>query len=183
MFFTFANGYLRKLKWSRTHLNRQVDLEKKEFLVTKTLGIVWIAEDKFSFWFSQPKSTFQVNLTLLKKEPRVNKSRTTSGDIKPNFYTKVKRSCQKVSLEKPENLKRKFYQRKEDGIWRRRTLTRMLTVTTQTLLGVNRRVTQTQTSTHDQRYRIQSKGRRHNVFQKKLEYLKTNSAFPARVSY
>lgn len=47
---------------------------------------------------------------------RVNKSRTTSGDIKPNFYAKVKRSCQKVSLEKPENLKRKFYQRKEDGI-------------------------------------------------------------------
>lgn len=114
---------------------------------------------------------------------RVNKSRTTSGDIKPNFYAKVKRSCQKVSLEKPENLKRKFYQRKEDGIWRRRTLTRMLTVTTQTLLGVNRRVTQTQTSTHGQRYRIQSKGRRHNVFQKKLEYLKTNSAFPERVSH
>lgn len=112
---------------------------------------------------------------------RVNKSRTTSVDIKPNFYTKVKRSCQKVSLEKLENRTRKFYQRKEDGIWRRRTLTRMLTVTTQTLLGVNRRVTQTQTST--QRYRIQSKGRQHNVFQKKLEYLKTNSAFPARVSY
>ena len=74
---------------------------------------------------------------------RVNKSLTTSGDIKPNFYTKAKRSCQKVSLEKPENLTRKCYQRKEDGIWRRRTLTRMLTVTTQTLMGVNRRVTQT----------------------------------------
>jgi len=112
---------------------------------------------------------------------RVTKSRTTSGGIKPSFYTKVKRSYQKVSLEKPENLTRKFYPRKEDGIWRRRTLTRMLTVTKQTLLGVNRRVTQTQTST--QRYRIQSKGRRHNVFQKKLEDLKTNSAFPTRVSY
>lgn len=111
---------------------------------------------------------------------RVNKSRTTSGDIKPNFYTKVKRSCQKVSLEKPENLKRKFYQRKEDGIRRRRTLTRMLTVTTQTLLGVNRRVTQTQTSTHDQRYRIQSKGRRHNVFQKKLEPVTWRQTAPSQ---
>ena len=63
---------------------------------------------------------------MLKKEPGEYdiKSRTTSGDIKPNFYTKVKRSCQKVSLEKPGNLTRKFYQRKEDGIWRRRTLIR-----------------------------------------------------------
>ena len=112
---------------------------------------------------------------------RVNKSRTNSGDIKPNFYAKVKRSCQKVSLEKPENLKRKFYQRKEDGIWRRRTLTRMLTVTTQTLLGVNRRVIQTQTSTHDQRYRIDPvKGKTIQCFSEEIRVLEDKQRLPSK---
>ena len=39
---------------SSTDKAAEVDLEKQGFPITKTMGVVWIAEDKFSFWFSQP---------------------------------------------------------------------------------------------------------------------------------
>ena len=53
------NGYLRSPRLSRdipeADRATKVDLEKKEFPVTKTVGVVWIVqEDKFSFSFVPP---------------------------------------------------------------------------------------------------------------------------------
>ena len=74
----------------------KVDLERREFPVTKTLGVVWIVqEDKFSFSFVPP----QEELVLTKR----NVLKKTAS-INDPFRFQVSRSKVKVGAIKSHSL-------------------------------------------------------------------------------